>query len=271
MHHLPIVRASQFSGVLLEWVCQFQTFGCCHRLPRAAVWRRRGPSWTPMAVFQTHSPDMQPAGLRSADADIHSDLCRFVGSPLSGDDWRLASLGIGSGIWLGSRVFQLAATSAPRFGQLSIPSILTTVVTWPPLRVPCELSSPLGPASTPSLTPHPRSPCQVRLRPSTCPISFVTAPSPVPAVFISRRAGPPSAGAWPTATHIPSPLFRVALHAAPPPHALSCCGGGDRVLRHNAVRNIVCSAVAEFTLVALQLEKPGLLLSPPLRSGWHRL
>ena len=29
-------------------------------------------------------------------------------------------------------------------------------------------------------------------------------------------------------------------------HALSCCCGGDRVLRHNAFRNVVCSAVAEF-------------------------
>ena len=43
-------------------------------------------------------------------------------------------------------------------------------------------------------------------------------------------------------------------------HALSSCCGGDRVLRHSAIRNVVCSAVAEFTLVSPQVEKPGLLL-----------
>ena len=45
-------------------------------------------------------------------------------------------------------------------------------------------------------------------------------------------------------------------------HALSCCCGGDRVLRHNAVRNVVYSAVAEFTSVSPELEKPALLLPP---------
>ena len=45
-------------------------------------------------------------------------------------------------------------------------------------------------------------------------------------------------------------------------HAICCSGGGDRVLRHNAVRNIVCSAVSEFTSVSPELEKPGLLLPP---------
>ena len=39
-------------------------------------------------------------------------------------------------------------------------------------------------------------------------------------------------------------------------------GGGDRVRRHNAVRNVVCSAVSEFTSVTPELEKPGLLLPP---------
>ena len=99
----------------------------------------------------------------------------------------------------------------------------------------------------------------------------------------------PGAGAWLTAapaspdTHIPSPLFRTSMkrRLRMPSwdadsacslcgetldrwgdHALCCGGGGDRVLRHNAVRNIVCSAVAEFTSVSPELEKPGLLLPP---------
>ena len=54
-------------------------------------------------------------------------------------------------------------------------------------------------------------------------------------------------------------------------HALTCCCGGDRVLRHNAVRNVVCSAVAEFTSVSPELKKPGLLLPPrpPDPGGTH--
>ena len=43
---------------------------------------------------------------------------------------------------------------------------------------------------------------------------------------------------------------------------LSCGGGGDRVLRHNAIRNTFCSAVSEFTSTTPELEKPGLLLPP---------
>ena len=45
-------------------------------------------------------------------------------------------------------------------------------------------------------------------------------------------------------------------------HALSCGCGGDKILRHNAVRDVVCSAVSEFTSVSPELEKPGLLLPP---------
>ena len=106
----------------------------------------------------------------------------------------------------------------------------------------------------------------------------------------------PRAGAWLTATpasidtHIPSPLFWVALQRrlrmlvwdrdsaygmcgeVLGDHSLSCCGGDDRVFRHNAVRNIVCSAVAEFTSVSPELEKPRAPApTAPPRSGWHRL
>ena len=43
---------------------------------------------------------------------------------------------------------------------------------------------------------------------------------------------------------------------------LACCGGGDRVLRHNAVRNVLCNAVSQFTSATPELEKPGLILPP---------
>ena len=45
-------------------------------------------------------------------------------------------------------------------------------------------------------------------------------------------------------------------------HALSCGCGGDMVLRHNAIRDVVCSAVSEFTSVSPELEMLGLLLPP---------
>ena len=41
--------------------------------------------------------DAQPSGLLAADTDIRLALGRLIASPLSDDDWRLASLGIGVG------------------------------------------------------------------------------------------------------------------------------------------------------------------------------
>ena len=46
---------------------------------------------------RTVPPDAQPLGLQAADTDIRLALGRLVGSPLSDEDWRLASLGITSG------------------------------------------------------------------------------------------------------------------------------------------------------------------------------
>ena len=39
-------------------------------------------------------------------------------------------------------------------------------------------------------------------------------------------------------------------------NASSCCGGDDRVLRHNVIRDVVCAAVAEFTAVSPEMVKP---------------
>ena len=73
---------------------------------------------------------------------------------------------------------------------------------------------------------------------------------------------------WPSNAASACPFGTVILHAACDrwgDHSLLCCGGGDRVLRHNAIR----SAVAEFTSASPELEKPGLLLSsrPPDPGG----
>ena len=61
-------------------------------------------------------------------------------------------------------------------------------------------------------------------------------------------------------------------------HAIFCCCGGDRVLRHNAIRDVVCSAVAELRSRSqafssprgrpIQEAPPWMLISPsfpPLR------
>ena len=46
---------------------------------------------------RTVPPTLQPDALAQGDADIRGALGRLVGSPLSDDDWRLASLGMGAG------------------------------------------------------------------------------------------------------------------------------------------------------------------------------
>ena len=46
---------------------------------------------------RTVPPTLQPDALAQADADVRDALGRLVGSPLSADDWRLASLGISAG------------------------------------------------------------------------------------------------------------------------------------------------------------------------------
>ena len=46
---------------------------------------------------RTVPPPLQAAGLCNADRDIRHSLGRLVGSPLSDEDWRLASLGVAAG------------------------------------------------------------------------------------------------------------------------------------------------------------------------------
>ena len=58
---------------------------------------------------RTVPPDAQFNGLRTADSDLRAAMGQLIGRPLSGDDWRLASLGIAAG-GLGARC---AAEHAP--------------------------------------------------------------------------------------------------------------------------------------------------------------
>ena len=239
------------------------------------------------------------SGLRTADSDLRAAMGQLIGRPLSGDDWRFASLCVAAG-WLGARC---AAEHAPA----------AYVASFSACR---ELCGQLWPAFDPfDLDEGCLPPCGGRRAFAQCYPSganiYAASDSPsqrflsgmIEARSVSGILGDPTlsrhrrlhleacrvpgAGAWLTAnpscvdSHVPSSFLRVALQRRLRmqlwdhdsacsmcaevldrwgDHALSCCCGGDRVLRHNAVRNVVCSAVAEFTSVSPELEKPGLLL-----------
>ena len=85
---------------------------------------------------RTVPPDAQLSGLRTADSDLRAAMGQLIGRPLSGDDWRLASLGIAAGglgarcaaellLPLTSQAFPLVGNCAADSGRLSIPLTLT--------------------------------------------------------------------------------------------------------------------------------------------------
>ena len=103
--------------------------------------------------------------------------------------------------------------------------------------------------------------------------------------FVLNRV--PGAGAWlfalpdPPESHIPPPLFRVGLRRRLRvpiwsqdsncslcglildkwrDNALACGCGGDRVSRHNLIRDVVHSAANNSANLSTVLEKPGLLI-----------
>ena len=239
--------------------------------------------------LSTVLPDAQHAGLLAADTDIHSALGRMVGAPLSDDDWRLAALGISS------RSAREHAPAACVASFSACPDLCSAI--WPafdplgaaslPPRAPLVLPSPPVPVSMPSLmlllgSLWPRS------RPTLSPSFFRILPSPGLAVstlmlavlpVLAPGSRPPRPPATCTSLHHSSGWLCSGLRM---PiwdcdaacglcgevldrwcdHALCCGGRGDRVIRHNAVRNTVCSAVSEFTSISPELEKPGLLLPP---------
>ena len=179
----------------------------------------------------------------------------------------------------------LAVSCAASCGRLSIPLTWTRVAALRRQRRLCAELSPLGLSlsgmvearSVSGIFGDPTLPRHRRLHLEACRV--------------------PGAGAWLTAnpscvdSHVSSSLFRVVLQRRLRmplwdrdtacsmcgkvlhrwgDHALACCCGGDRVLRHNAIRDVVCSAVAEFITVSPELEKPGLLLPPrPPDPGGH--
>ena len=246
-------------------------------------------------------------GLRTADNDLRAALSQLIGRPLTEDDWRLASLGIAAG-GLGARCAAEHAPAAYVAGFSPCRELCGQLwPAFDPFDLgrglpPCGGRRGLarcyllwGQHLSRQRLRHPRSPCPGWLRLSLFLLSLGTPPFLVIAACTLRLAGSLALvlGFLPT-RRASIPIFllhfsawlqrrlRIPLWDRDTAcgmcgevldrwgdYALACCCGGDRVLRHNTIRDVVCSAVAEFTTVSPELEKPGLLLPPrPPRSWW---
>ena len=112
----------------------------------------------------------------------------------------------------------------------------------------------------PFATPLPRSPCPGWFRLDRFLVALGTPANTIVACRV------PGAGAWlsanPSCVRVPALQRRLRMPLWDRDtacsmcgevldrwgdHALACCCGGDRVFRHKAIRDVVCSAVAEFT------------------------
>ena len=167
-----------------------------------------------------------------------------------------------------------AANCAASSGRTLTPSTLMTGATLPPPRAPSGASSRPVPTFTLRVIHRGRSLCLAKSRPGLC-LAFSLTP---PSLAIAGSGLPPV-----PLPLIPMsiPIFRTALqrrlrmplwdHDSAcsmcgevldrwQDHALSCSCGGDKVRRHNAIREVVCAAVSEFTSVSPEVEKPGLLI-----------
>ena len=101
---------------------------------------------------RTVPPDAQQNGLRTVDSDLRAAMGQLIGRRLSGDDWRLASLG-------SPQVSSEPGVLQNNSGRLSTPLTSTRVATLCRPKMPCAVLSPLGPTFLPKVTSHPRSPC----------------------------------------------------------------------------------------------------------------
>ena len=238
-------------------------------------------------------------GLRTADSDLGAALGQLIGRPLSEDDWRLGSLGVTAG-GLGTRCAAEHAPAAYVASFSTCRELCVQL--WPAfdpfnLDEGCRLAAaeealrgaiPSG-ANIYAVSDSPSQKSLSGMIEARSVSGIFGDPFPGTAVCTSRLAGFRVLGLGSPLSHrasipkfLPS-LFRLALQRRLRmplwdrdtacsmcgevldrwgDHALACCCGGDRVLRHNAIRDVVCSAVAEFTTVSPELEKPGLLLLP---------
>ena len=247
---------------------------------------------------RTVPPPLQREGLRQADTDIRHSLGRLVGCQLTDDSWRIASLGVANG-GLGlrsaaehapaayisslSQTQSLCASVWPAFDEYDIDGGL--------LR--SEVESSLSSAFLPNagIYASAASPSQkslsAKIEAKVCHHLLDTQVHDRHRVAHLSLNRLPGAGAWLFAlpdsveSHIPSPLFKVSiLRRLRMPiwaqdtncslcgqvmdkwgdHALVCSCGGDRVVRHNMIRDVVHSAANLKAGLGAILEKPGLLI-----------
>ena len=213
---------------------------------------------------RTVPPSAQMCGLRTADNDLRAALSQLIGRPLTGDDWRLASLGVAAG-GLGARC---AAEHAPAAYVASFSASRELCGRLWPAFDPFDLDDGCRLAAAEDALrgaiPSGASIYAVSDSPSQRSLSGMVEAQSVSAIFGDstlprhRRlhleaCRVPGAGAWLTAnpscidSHVSSPLFRVALqHRLRMPlwdrdtacsmygevldrwgdHALACCCGG---------------------------------------------
>ena len=244
-------------------------------------------------------PPLQTEGLRQADQDIRHSLGRLVGSPLSDDDWRLASIGVAQG-GLGARS-ALEHAPAAYISSLAQTQELCTRI-WPGFGeydldgglMRSDVESSLGASfflpnagiCHSSGTPSQKS-LSAKVDAKVCHHLLDPSSHDRHRVAHLSLLRIPGAGVWLFAipvsleSCIPAPLFRVSSRRRLRmpiwtqdtsctlcgqamdqwgDHALVCGCGGDRVTRHNLVRDVVHSAANNQARLGAVLEKPGLLL-----------
>ena len=214
-----------------------------------------------------HSP------LASTDCDICAALGQMTGTRLSDDDWRLVSLGIAAGPSRhGTRTARIAAISALAFGPISIFWTLTVAALLRILNPLSGLQSIQDRISMMSSTSPHRNRQNRGVRIVRDPVLLHSSQAQA---FSSRVF--PRSRCWrlahgcarhPRVSHYLSALLRLSSEVLDRwgGHALSCCRGGYRVLRHGAIRDVLGGAVSQLTSVVQEPEKPGLL---PPRLGFR--
>ena len=247
---------------------------------------------------RTVPPPLQQDGLKQADMDIRHSLGRLIGDSLADEAWRIATIGVANG-GLGARSASEHAPAAyvsslaqsqdlstliwPAFDEFDLDGGLLRSEVESSLKssfLPnAEIYDSSGSPSQKSLSAKVEATVCHRL------LNDPDQERHRVAHFGLNRL--PGAGAWLFAlpdsleSHIPSPLFKIGLRRRLRmpiwsqdthcslcgqtmdrwgDHALVCSCGGDRVTRHNMIRDVVHSAANDVACLGAVLEKPGLLV-----------
>ena len=258
--------------------------------PTAPVLHRMGPRSFTLAELTR--PCFSPTSWPRPTIDVRDALGRLVGSPRSADDWRLASLGISAG-GIGCSFGAIEHAPAAYIASLSATAALSACI-WPAFDEYDLDSSRLrsdAEFELQSLVPEGAAISDESLSSSQKALSSMIEARAF-SEFMAKRSGrlpkesPTSSsiatlelvhGSHPFGTPptlVSSGRLRVAIWDADSvrplcghtqdqcgDHALSCLCGGNRIGRHNAVRDVFHNIARDCCSLAPIREKPGLL--PP--------